>query len=111
MGGLGDFPRRSILRWVKETKGFTVHALDPAKVTDDELRGRLDSYLRDHPGTGKTALIEAVEGNATRLRAVLKSGLEGGHYTSRKAANSANLIYIDRPPLEDGEDGEDGIPF
>jgi 5S rRNA maturation endonuclease (ribonuclease M5) len=47
---LGERPKRQLLDWVPEHKGFTVSdAVVGGKVSDEELFERLDIYLQEHP--------------------------------------------------------------
>jgi hypothetical protein len=82
--------KKWLLEWVPEHKGYNVLDVDLRAVSDEQLRERVDAFLDKHPRASTKTILERVEGNAARLRQVLKSG----RYAVENGPRGANLYSL-----------------
>jgi hypothetical protein len=79
-----------LLEWIVEHKGYRVADVDLRGASDEELRGRIDAYLEQHPWASTNAILQAVDGSDGRLRELLKSG----RYALKAGPRGSNLYAI-----------------
>jgi hypothetical protein len=94
-----DFPKKWLLEWVPETQGYTVVDVDSIGASDDELRSRIDEYLRAHPWSSTTTVEKGVSGSNDKLRAILKSGRYDS-VAGPRGATLWNLVDLDSEGVE-----------
>jgi hypothetical protein len=70
---LDESQKAVMLEWETETEGYKVVPLDTVGASDEELVGRLEAYLKEHPATATKHVKSAVEGTDSRLAELLNS--------------------------------------
>jgi len=89
---VGSRPKKQLLEWVPEHKGFNVCDIDlSGAVSDEELYRRLDEFLADHPNAKTKDVKTNVTGADDRLVEVLKKGETVGRYAMQLGNHGAHL--------------------
>jgi len=98
--GLPPAKRSLMLDWIIETEGYSVTPLDTVGASDDLLITRLVAYLDEHPVTATKTVLDAVEGNDSRLTELLNSRPE---FDFAKGAHNAKLWTLSAGSAEGPE--------
>ena len=97
-------PRKQVLEWVVEHKGFKVLEFESVGVPDDALRERLNEFLAANPRSAQSVVEREVKGDDKRLRTLL----HGPGYAFEKGPRGAKLwsLASDSGVTADTEDTE-----
>jgi len=83
-------PKRQLLDWVPQHKGFTLSDADlSGHVPDDEYLARIDAFLHAHPGANTKSVRSGVKGDGTRIVGLLREGADQGRYLMQEGAHGA----------------------
>ena len=100
---------KNLLRWLVEHKGYELVDIDLHGASDTELEARIDAYLAEHPLASKTTIMEAVGGNAKRVRGLLDAGVQARKYDVVGVPRGAKLHLLTHDPVRPVDGVADGV--
>jgi len=99
-----------ILNWLTDPSGPVGYKLAdaPTGVTNSEMFERIDAYLREHDGpVGITKIAKDVTGQNTKIRELVKKGLQAGRYGTSGGARPSFWLLNSDLPINGYDEGED----